>query len=134
MAPAAFEPAWPNPFALQVTEAPEATTSPKSKPGAATNNAQGETTPQTAGLKLASVTIGPRRRTATISGDTYVEGELVLVESKVASARPLGFRVVRIEAHGVELERDGKTWRLEFGKPKLAHGDEIESSNADEQP
>jgi hypothetical protein len=131
MVPAAYEAEWPNPFATPKSSlSPEQTQSTAPKAGAGPEKAASEITPDSAALKLASVAIGPRRRTATIDGETYSEGELVTVEGKDPKhASALGFRIVRIEPRGVQLEREGKTWWLEFEQPRLAHGDEIERVN-----
>jgi len=134
MVPASFEKHWPDPFApLPVAVQTEAKPGGKSEPGTSPEKPAAELTPESAGLRLASVAIGPRRRTATISGDTYREGETIAVGgSEQSAASRVAFRLVRIAQHGVELEREGQTWWLEFDKPKLAHGDEIEPS-ADQQ-
>lgn len=124
MVSAVFEPQWPNPFAPLAT-ADSATAAGVESPGRTSPQKRPtEFTPHSAGLKLASVAIGVRRRTATISGDTYREGETIEADGD-------GFRLVRIEAHGVELEREGKTWWLEFDRPSLAKGDEIEPASGD---
>jgi hypothetical protein len=134
MVPAAFEQAWPNPFAPPPGAAP-APVGPggESPAGSAAITALAEITPQTAGLKLTSVAIGPRRRTATIGGHTYREGAMIAVKGAEKQASiSAEFRLVRVEAQGVEVEREGKTWWLEFAKPSLAHGDEIEPATEDE--
>ena len=135
MAPATFEREWSNPFAPPPGTAKSAGSAGAQSPaGTSAEKMPVELTPQSAGLKLASVAIGPRRRTATISGYTYREGEMVTMEGaeKQELAVP-EFRLVRIEAQGVELEREGKTWWLEFEKPKLAKGDEIEPATSDQR-
>lgn len=132
MVSAAFEPQWPNPFAPPPGVA--RTPGGESAGGTAAEKSPVEVTPQTAGLKLASVAIGPKRRTATIGGDTYREGDMIAVEgAEKQGSTGAEFRLVRIEAHGVELAREGKTWWLEFEKPRLAKGDEIEPATGDER-
>jgi hypothetical protein len=81
--------------------------------------------PQEAGLKLASVAILPRGRSAIVNGETYREGQTIVAAGKDKTAA-LEFVIVRIERRGVELERNGKTWQLGFDQPKLAQGDGIE--------
>ena len=135
MVPASFEKHWPDPFApLPVAVQTQTEPGGKSGPGTSPEKPAGELTPESAGLRLASVAIGPRRRTATISGDTYREGETIEVggPGQPAAGR-MAFRLVRIAQHGVELEHEGRTWWLEFDKPKLAHGDEIEPSAGQER-
>jgi hypothetical protein len=130
MTPATLQADWPNPFApLPVAAASEPIRGPGSAgAGELPATAAAELTPESIGLRLASVAIGPRRRTATISGDTYVEGEAVTASGKrTTAAQSPAFQILRIETGGVELERDGKTWWLLFDQPKLAQGDEIES-------
>ena len=130
MVPAAFEKHWPNPFApLPVAIPTQQPAEGESQAAIAAAKTETELTPESAGLTLASVAIGPRRRTATISGNTYREGETITAgggDDKAATGA--AFRLVRVEQKGVELEREGKTWWLEFDKPKLAQGDEIEQS------
>jgi hypothetical protein len=135
MVPATFEARWPNPFA-PLPMAAQSQNSADGSPEAGESGAHRETglTPDSAGLKLASVTISPRRRTATIGGNTYREGETIATRSgDGASAKGAAFRLVRIERRGVELEREGQTWWLEFDEPKLAQGDEIEPSTGGER-
>jgi hypothetical protein len=137
MVPAAFERAWPNPFApspgaVKPVSAPGGEV-PAVPAGTAAQTAVAEITPQAVGLKLTSVAIGPRRRSATISGHTYREGDtIVLKGADKQAAISAEFRLVRVEAHGVEVQREAKTWWLEFEKPSLADGDEIEPATEDE--
>jgi hypothetical protein len=134
MNPAAFETQWPNPFAPPPGGAPSGAALGGSPAGASPEKPPVELTPQAVGLKLASVAIGPKRRTATISGETYREGEMIAAEgAENLASTSAEFRLVRIEPHGVELEREGKTWWLEFEKPRLAKGDEIEPVTGDER-
>lgn len=130
MVPAAFEEQWPNPFApLPVAAQSQTTIEGESQAAIAAAKTETELTPESAGLTLASVAISPRRRTATISGNTYREGETITAgggDDKAATGP--AFRLVRIERQGVELEHEGKTWWLEFDKPRLVQGDEIEPS------
>jgi hypothetical protein len=81
--------------------------------------------PQEAGLTLTSVTIGLRRRAATINDETYRENELVVVGDKDHPQVEMKFRLVRIGAQSVELERGGQTFVLELSKPKLGAGDDV---------
>jgi hypothetical protein len=130
MIPATLEAEWPNPFAPLAVAASAQPAAGAGQPGTGELPAQSaaELTPQTAGLTLSSVAIGPKRRTATISGETYREGQIVTASGQGTPAdESLGFRIVRIETRGVELERSGQTWWLLFDKPKLARGDEIET-------
>ena len=95
--------------------------------------------PDQAGLKVASVAIGPRGRSAIINGETYREGDLITADaanlSKPGTAPPpaVEFVVRQIDKRGVELERQGKSWRLEFDHRRLAQGDEIERSETNGQ-
>lgn len=69
-----------------------------------------EVTPAELGLKLTTTVVGSRRRVARINGQSYVEGQLI-----VADSRPdVSFRVRRIELRSTTLERQGKTYRLEL--------------------
>ncbi len=135
MVPASFEKHWPNPFApLPVVAQTQKSAEGEAQAAIAAAKTETELTPVSAGLTLASVAIGPRRRTATISGNTYREGQTIASGGgENVAANRAAFRLVKIEQHGVELEHDGKTWWLEFDKPKLAHGDEIGPAAGDER-
>lgn len=126
MVPAAFDPAWSNPFAAPPPAAPEQTNAEGTN-GLGTEQAVATAAGNT-GLKLAGVAIGPRRRTATINGDTYREGDVISLTANDATAQTTGFRLIKVERHGVQLESKGKTFWLEFDQPKLAQGDEIQRS------
>lgn len=135
MASAAFNTAWRDPFAVPISELPAAeiateSTSQTETGRAVATNAAGKTESEQIGLKLASVSIGPRGRSAIISGETYREGETIRIKGNEKDVAAAEFVLVRIERHGVELERLGKTWWLEFEKSKLAHGDEFERATA----
>jgi hypothetical protein len=121
MTTATFDTTWIDPFAAREQPQPEV----------AANSMAGEAVaasapgPHEAGLALTSIAIGSRRRVATISGDTYQEDQVIVVGGKDNASAGLEFRVVRIGPQSVELERGGRTFRLELSKPKLGHGDEI---------
>jgi hypothetical protein len=126
MTTAAFDAAWNNPFVAAETEQHQPSLlADVPSPEAAAEKAPIEIDPAKAGLTLASVAIGPRRRTATISGDTYREGDLVPVAAAGTKGKDMDFKLVRIERQGVELARNGKSWWLTFDEAQLAHGDEI---------
>jgi hypothetical protein len=90
--------------------------------------ASADVDPQQAGLTLSSVMIGSIRRTATINGETYLEGSQILVSGDAGQADAIEFRLVRITGRGVELERRGKRFVLLCSRPELAKGDEIGSA------
>jgi hypothetical protein len=122
MVSATFDATWVDPFSNRSTAAPpEAAPSSISAATAAT-----VVGPQQVGLVLTSVTIGPRRRTATINGETYQENDVISAPSKDGFVAEVEFRLSWISPQGVKLERDGRTFQLELNKPKLAHGDQIE--------
>jgi hypothetical protein len=117
MASAVWDAAWTDPFASRTAAAGTAAATAEA-PGADGRSAE------EAGLILTSVLIGGQRRTATINGRTYTEGELV---GGGAGARPMStpFRITRVEHGMVEMERDGATYRLEMRPAQLAAGDQI---------
>ncbi len=135
MASAAFNAAWRDPFAVPITELPPVETTPTTTPGTETERAVATSAPakseaEQIGLKLASVAIGPRGRSAIISGETYREGETIRIKGNESGVPTAEFVVVRIDRQGVEIERAGRTLRLEFEKSKLAHGDEFGRATA----
>lgn len=121
--PATWDVAWIDPFAAprpQPTSAPSAgdETPPASQP------------PETArrdvekALVLTSVLIGPRRRLATINGDTYAEGDAIVVAGPHSEGK-ITLRVARIFRDGVEVEDGQQCWRLKLSAPGLAQGDDF---------
>jgi hypothetical protein len=82
--------------------------------------------PAKAGLRLTSVVIGSRQRWATIGGENYLEGELVRpLTPDGKPAAEVEFLLTRVEQHEVELQRNGKRYKLFLQKPELAPGDNI---------
>ncbi len=126
MTPALLDPQWRDPFRLLAGE-------PSSEQAiAAAALAQQakvpDVDPAAAGLVLTSVAIGSKRRSATITGNTYQEGEAIRPVD--ADGKPVGtleFRLVRVDYRGVELEQSGRTYQLELKRASLATGDEITS-------
>lgn len=120
--PARWEPSWVDPFAISAGPAasPEPSEGEPSRPAA----------PEPATLDvgkmfvLSSILIGPRRRLATINGDTFAEGDVVPALGPAADAAGLTFRVVRIFRDGVELEAARQRWVLKLPVPSLAQGDD----------
>jgi hypothetical protein len=119
MVSAVFEDRWIDPFARRdVASAAEQT--PQTTVQAA---APVEAGPRELGLTLTSVAIGAKRRTATINGEIYREGEVIAVGETDKATSGIEFRVVRVSASGVELERNGRTFVLELSRPSLGKGD-----------
>jgi hypothetical protein len=128
MTPALFDSSWNNPFRAV-----------EPKVGAGQGGAGGHpaqptvpvgTDPAQAGLTLTSVAIGARRRSATISGDSYMEGEIVKVGDKDGeTGAAIEFRLVRVGFSEVELARDGQIYKLKLQRSRLAGGDEIIRKN-----
>ena len=105
--PATFDPDWPQPFKVQALQT------------AATGNGAGiptVLTPAQAGLVLESVLYGKTKRAAMINGEIYREGSEVGIS---APGVDVIFRVARIDRTSVSLERYGRTYRLEFPRPKV---------------
>lgn len=129
MSPARYELAWNDPFrSLAVAAA-----NPQSVAGSLAETATNlGSDPAQLGLTLTSVAIGKTRRSATISGESYREGEMVPVGGQEGSAAPgLEFRLVRVGFHDVDLERGGRTYTLELSRPRLASGDELDGPKSD---
>ena len=72
---------------------------------------------------LTSVLIGPKRRTATINGETYTEGDSVQGTTAAHT-----FTVRRISRYDVSLERAGRTFQLDLTPTALASGDVIQKT------
>jgi hypothetical protein len=129
MTPARYDLAWNDPFrGLAAT-----TTNPQSVAGSQAEAAMslgGD--PAQLGLSLTSVAIGRVRRSATISGESYREGEMVPAGGPQGSAgRGIEFRLVHVGFHEVKLERGGRTYTLELSRPRLAAGDELDGQERD---
>jgi hypothetical protein len=123
MTPAMYDIAGTNPFRLDDPSGPNGAA--KTGPALAQATAV-QTDPKNLGLTLTSIAIGPNRRSATISGKNYQEGEIVSVGDKQGqAARGIEFRLLRVEFREVELERLGRTYKLELLPPTLAPGDTI---------
>ena len=123
MVSAVRDPAWPDPFKGPAPPPPTLTTNEQPIPVNPTPEVQ-DIKPAELGLTLTSIVISPRRRAATISGEVYVENEVI----KSKPDQPAGdmeLKVTKITRDGVELESDGKTFVLKLQRPTLAHGDEI---------
>jgi hypothetical protein len=125
MASAALEELWLDPFArsaadsaehseVAAAEAARATASP----GAAAPSAERP-------LVLSSIAISARRRSAMISGARYGVGDWIGVTNQDGSTLGEGYRVVNIEPHQVELDRQGQNVVLRLERSRLASGDEI---------
>ena len=78
------------------------------------------------GVSLGGIMIGPRGRFATINGDAYRQGDILLVADKQDKSTSYEFRVVKINRSSVQLERGGGVFTLELAPTKLAQGDDIE--------
>jgi hypothetical protein len=107
--PAQFDPRWPQPFQFKAL-ATDAAEGPA---------AQIALTPTQAGLVLESILYGKSKRAAMISGEIYREGSEVAVAA--ATGAPVTFQVIHIDRASVALERYGRTYRLEFPRPRLTH-------------
>lgn len=138
MVTALLDAAWRDPF--KAPPAPPESESPEQ--GKTEEETQRETTaqaievgPEQAGLKLVSIAIGPRGRSAIINGETYRVGQVIVgdVKDPAKTKATIDFVIVRIERTRVELERNGKAWQLQLDQPKLARGDEIERAQPNKQ-
>jgi hypothetical protein len=131
MASAAYDAAWTDPFAGQA--APPAAAAAGTVPAAANGGQQAiaaaDVEPQQAGLTLSGVMIGSKR-TATINGETWLEGSRILASGEEGQPDAVEFRLVRITSRGVELERRGKRYILLCPRPELAKGDQIGQAGA----
>jgi len=124
MTPAMFDRSWTNPF--RNLEEQRAATTAQTAQAAAGAVALPDLDPEKAGLTLTSVVIGSRRRWATIGGENYLEGEIVRPLAANGKRVPeIEFLLARVDKHEVELERNGKRYKLTLEKPALAPGDQI---------
>lgn len=77
--------------------------------------------PAKLGLVLEGVVIGSKSRRAIISGKVYREQDQITVRNTPVSQQPgirhpdVVYMLVHISRKVVELEREGKSWRLEIG-------------------
>lgn len=128
--PATWEVAWVDPFA------PRTEPGSPAAPMASDEDATAGGPPETARLDvekafvLTSVLIGPRRRLATINGDTFAEGDTV-VGGQTGSGGGRKVRVARIFRDGVELEDGQQRWQLQLSAPSLAQGDDWSGGRQD---
>ena len=123
MTPALYDKNWTNPFRNLEEQQAQAVAAVAQ---AATQGPLPDLDPAQAGLTLTSVVIGSRQRWATIGGENYLEGELIRplnVEGK--PVKEVEFLLARVQQHEVELERNGKRYKLVLQKPELAPGDNI---------
>jgi hypothetical protein len=137
MRPAVLEASWRDPFLKPASQlpqeiAPDGALTPEVT-AAHTALATADVSSSAAGLTLSAVAIGPKRRSATINGDTYREGATIKLGGNDPKSSLLEFRVKRIERQRVELETAGKTFWIEFQQPKLAEGDEIERATEESE-
>lgn len=129
MSSAVFDTAWHDPFAVpsppvaEAMDSATATAEDEAEAVAAAGTLETEVQPAEAGLSVASVAIGPRMRAVTIAGDVYREKEVIAVTAP--NGEQLEFRIVSIAPHEVQVERNGKVYRLELSRPRLAKGDRI---------
>jgi hypothetical protein len=126
MASAEYDVAWPDPFRSDSVAA--AAQAASAAPAGET--LAGVVDPAGLGLVLTSAVVGPKRRTAIISGRTYCEGETVkpavsASESAGASVAPLEFRLEKIGPWEVELTALGQRYTLQLARAQLTGGDEL---------
>lgn|GEM_PF-2083553 len=134
MASATFDPQWRDPFAISSLTDPAQTTPKSTTPttpeaiAAQAAASDGDISPEQAGLSVASVVVGPRLRTVNIGGDVYRENDLV--EATAKDGETLEFQIVSITPHEVWMRRNGKTYRLQLSRPRLAKGDRIDRGSS----
>jgi hypothetical protein len=80
--------------------------------------------PASLGLVLTGAIVGPKRRTAIISGRSYFEGETVRPNTATGPA-PIEFRLETITSRGVELAAGGKRYKLQLARAQLGADDEL---------
>ena len=134
MLSAAFEPSWLDPFgkpaAIKSEIEPTAET-PMEDP--AVTSAAAAVDPQSLGIALGGIMIGPRSRMATINGETCREGEMISLADKRDKTLTFELRVLKIFHHSVQLEIGGRIFTLELSQPRLAHGDDLERGKPKER-
>jgi hypothetical protein len=122
MTPAMFDKNWTNPFRNLEQQRTQAVASITQ----AAPRDPSELDPARAGLTLTGVVIGTRQRWATIGGENYLEGDLVRpLNADGEPSKDVEFLLARVDSYEVELERNGKRYRLVLAKPGLAPGDKI---------
>ena len=122
---ATWEVAWIDPFAApRIEQGTAASQVADSDAPAAPASPETSTRDVEKSLVLTSVLIGPRRRLATINGDTFAEGDTI-VSGGPDSGGQVKLRVARIFRDGVELEDGKQRWLLKLSAPSLAKGDAL---------
>ena len=118
MLSAAYDASWIDPFGKPgaSAEAQPSVETP-TEDAAAASAAAAAIDPQSLGIVLGGVMIGPRSRLATINGETCREGEVISVADKRDKTVTYEFRIVKVSRQSVQLELGGKTFTLELVQP-----------------
>src|SRR5581483_4849855 len=129
-----FEPGWIDPFgqpAAKPSEIEPRAETPTEDPSVAA--AAPAVDPQSLGISLGGIMIGPRTKMAMINGETCREGEVISLTDKRDKALTFELKVLKIFRHSVQLEFGGKIFTLELSQPKFAHGDDFEPGKPKER-
>jgi hypothetical protein len=120
MASAEYDASWVDPFRVD----PRVEQAVLAGPATAEPPPSASLDPTSVGLVLTGAVVGPKRRTAIISGRSYFEGETVKPSAAVGPA-PIEFRLETITSRGVELAAGGKRYKLELARARLGADDEF---------
>ncbi|MCU0877945.1 MAG: hypothetical protein MUF06_09190 [Pirellulaceae bacterium] len=120
MASAEYDAAWLDPFRRD----PLTASAPPAGPESTNATPSAVLDPAGLGLVLTGAVVGPKRRTAIISGRSYLEGEIVKPNT-APGPTPIEFCLEKITARGVELTAGGKSYTLKLGRAQLGTDDEL---------
>ena len=135
MLSAAYDVSWIDPFGKpgNAAEAEPVVETPMEDPAAASAAAAAAIDPQSLGIVLGGVMVGPRSRLATINGETCREGEVISVADKRDKTVSYELRIVKVTRQSVQLEFGGKVFTLELSQPRMANGDDFERGKPKER-
>src|SRR5207248_5932835 len=126
MLSATFDASWVDPFGKPAASASEAAPEAETPADDSSATAAAAIDPQSLGLILGGIMIGPRTKMATINGEICREGEIVSVPDKRDKTVTYELRILKVSRQSVELGFGNRIFSLELSQPRLAHGDDFE--------
>jgi hypothetical protein len=126
MTSAAFDPMWVDPFAKSAQEIVLEQPSEAGGSSAEQTAAMAPIAADALDLVLGGVFIGSKNRVATINGEAWHEGDMLVVTGREDKSITQKVRVLQIRRQGVTLEVAGGLVTLQLSTPSLAQGDEIQ--------
>ena len=133
MLSATFDASWVDPFGKPAASASEAAPEAETPADDSSATAAAAIDPQSLGLILGGIMIGPRTKMATINGEICREGEIVSVPDKRDKTVTYELRILKVSRQSVELGFGNRIFSLELSQPRLAHGDDFERGKPKER-